>query len=119
MNQIIRLPVIELNWSDFTPVGTVKNSDLPAKAGVYEVINEKSETLHIGRASNLKARVMQAFIKDNSPHSTRERMVKNGVDINKLKIRWAQTDWPNAVEEYLHKEYKRKHSSLPKYTKNT
>ncbi|WP_456471041.1 hypothetical protein [Caminibacter sp.] len=73
--------------------------------------------MHIGRASNLRMRVKQGLVKGKTPHSTRKRMLKDGVIFNNLKVKWAVTDWPNSVEEYLHKKYKEKHGKLPKYTK--
>ncbi len=34
-------------------------------------------------------------------------MLNKKVNLQNLKIQWAETDWPNSVEEYLHKEFKK------------
>ena len=125
MEEIIKFPEIKLKWSklyDFNDIEkNIKNSgvNVPAVPGVYKVIDEKGEILHIGKASNLRNRIKQAFVKGNSPHSTRKRMLDNGIDLKKLKIQWAVTDYPSSVEEYLHKKYKEKFGKLPKFTKVT
>jgi len=125
MKRKIYLPVIELEWSDcYSFNELLKNArsggiKVPNEPGVYEVIGKDGEVLHIGRASNLRMRVKQGLVKGKTPHSTRKRMLKDGVIFNNLKVKWAVTDWPNSVEEYLHKKYKEKHGKLPKYTKVT
>ncbi len=121
----IKIPTIRLHWSDFYSFDELlkdARSDgikVPNESGVYEVINESGEILHIGRASNLRMRVKQGLVKGKTPHSTRKRMLEDGVNFDDLKVRWAVTDWPNSVEEFLHKEYKKRYGTLPKYTKAT
>ncbi|MEO1927153.1 MAG: GIY-YIG nuclease family protein [Nautiliaceae bacterium] len=125
MEKIIEIPIIKLEWSKWYNFSEIEKDarqngiNVSNKSGVYEVINENGEILHIGRASNLRMRVKQGLVKDKTPHSTRKRMLEDGVNFNNLKVRWAVTDWPNSVEEFLHKKYKKKYGTLPKYTKVT
>ena len=125
MEKEIKIPAIKLHWSDKYFVDELKKDargegvSVPNNPGVYEVTDENGEILHIGRASNLRMRVKQGFVKGKTPHSTRKRMLEDGVNFNNLKVRWAVTDWPNSAEEYLHKEYKKRFGTLPKYTKAT
>jgi excinuclease UvrABC nuclease subunit len=124
-NEVVSLPKIKLNWSDWYSVDALKEDErkskikIPNHSGVYEVRDEFENILHIGRASNLRHRIRQALVKGKSKHSTRERMLKDKVDFKKLKIRWAKTEYPNAVEEYLHKKHKKIFGVLPKYSKVT
>ncbi len=89
MKRKIYLPVIELEWSD-----------------CYSF----NELLKDARSGGIKV--------PNGP-GVYEVIGKDGVIFNNLKVKWAVTDWPNSVEEYLHKKYKEKHGKLPKYTKVT
>ena len=125
MLETIIIPEIKLNWSNLYKFKEIQKNvrdggiNLPNTSGVYKVLDENNEIIHIGRASNLRSRVKQGFVKGNNKHSTRKRIIENGIDLTKLKIQWAVTEWPNSVEEYLHKEFKRKYGKLPKYTKVT
>ena len=125
MKEVIKIPEIELNWSDLYSFEEIEKNikdggvNVPDASGVYKVLDENNEIIHIGRASNLRNRVKQGFVRGKTPHSTRERMLKEGVNLKKLKIQWAVTDWPNSAEEYLHKEFKKNYKRLPKYTKVT
>ena len=125
MKEIIKIPKICLNWSELFCFEDIKKHvrdggiNVPNKPGVYKVLDENDEILHIGRASNLRQRIKQGFVKGKTPHSTRSRMLNEGIDLKKLKIQWAITYWPNSVEEYLHKKFKKAKKKLPKYTKVT
>ncbi len=58
-------------------------------------------------------------MKGKIPHSTGEKIRKEE-DTSKLVIRWAITDRPAAVEEYLHMRYREKNrGELPKYVEHT
>jgi len=121
----IKIPIIKLNWSEYYSFNELLKDarkdgiSVPNKPGVYEVIDENGNVLHIGRASNLRSRVKQHLVKGKGKHSTRKRMLEDGVNFNNLKVRWAVTNWPNSAEEFLHKEFKKKYGCLPKYTKVT
>ena len=125
MNEIIKIPEITLEWSEIYSYDEIKKHvrdggvNIPKRSGVYKILDENGEILHIGRASNLRNRIKQGFVKGKTLHSTRKRMLENGVDFKKLKIQWALTDWPNSVEEYLHKKFKEEKGKLPKFTKVT
>jgi excinuclease UvrABC nuclease subunit len=125
MKEIVKLPQIKLNWSRWYSFDELREDarkskiKIPDLSGVYEVRDKSGNVLHIGRASNLRHRIRQALVKGKSKHSTRERMLKDNIDFKNLKIRWARTDYPNAVEEYLHKKHKKIFNSLPKYSKVT
>jgi excinuclease UvrABC nuclease subunit len=123
----IEIPVIHLSWSDwviwkYLVVDARTNMEgrtPPNKPGVYEVrTNEGEERLTIGKASNLRMRIKQGLVKGKTPHSS-------GIEIrarensSNLVVRWAETEWPSAAEEALHREYKSVFGSLPKYTKRT
>ena len=125
MIEEVKIPTITLLWSDVYKFEEIKKNvkdggiNVPDKPGVYQVIDENGEIFHIGRASSLRRRVKQGFVKGKNKHSTRKRMLENGIDLNKLKIQWAVTEWPNCVEEFLHKKFKEKYKRLPKFTKVT
>ncbi|MEO1958746.1 MAG: GIY-YIG nuclease family protein [Nautiliaceae bacterium] len=120
MTNEIKIPTIKLHWIDFYSFDELlkdARSDgikVLNKPGMYEVRDENEEILNIGRASNPRMRVKQGFVKGKTPCSTRNRMLKSGVNFDTLKVRWAVTDWPNSCEEFLHKEYKKKYRTLPK-----
>ena len=87
--------------------------------GVYRV-KYKDELIHIGKASSLRRRVKYEFVNgDGSNHSAKNRILKDNLDFDKIKIQWAETEWQSTAEEYLHKKYKKKYGCLPKYTKIT
>ena len=125
MKQIIEIPKIILEWSSWYKFEDIKKNvrdggvNLPDESGVYQVIDKNGEIIHIGRASNLRMRVKQGFVKGKTPHSTRKRIIENGINLNELKIQWAVTDYPNTIEELLHKKFKKEYGKLPKFTKVT
>lgn len=125
--QIIKIPVIELEWSHWVPWDDLKidarkkgGVRVPnKKPGVYEVkYQDTEERLTIGKASNLRMRIKQGLVKGKAPHSAGKKIRANE-DISKIVVRWTITDRPAAVEEDLHMKYKNKFGKLPKYVKHT
>ena len=125
-NEIIDIPPIELNWSDWyswhdlledARSGGIR---IPNKIpGVYEVrYADKEERLTIGKASDLRMRIRQGLIKGKSMHSS-GKQIRANEEVTRIVIRWAETDRPAAVEEELHKRYLSKFGRLPVYTKHT
>jgi excinuclease UvrABC nuclease subunit len=113
---------LELNWSDWLDLNLLEKGDIniPNVSGVYEVRSEDcKECLDIGKATNLKKRFFNQLILGKGKHSTRDRMKKAGVNFNKLKFKFAETENPSAVEEYLHNKHKKEFGKLPKYVKKT
>ena len=125
MKETIKIPEIILNWRELCLFEEIAKNvkeggiNVPNKPGVYKVLDEKNETIQIGRSSNVRNRVKQGFVKGKTSHSTRKRMLNKKVNLQNLKIQWAETEWPNSVEEYLHKEFKKNYKRLPKFTKVT
>ena len=126
----IHIEPIVLEWSEWhcwnDVALLVKDGGVspPSSAGVYEVKleNEKSR-LTIGRSSDLYMRVKQHLMKEKGSHSAgrkiRSDIKKGELSASDIRIRWAVTDRPAAVEEELHLRYKGRFGELPKYTENT
>jgi hypothetical protein len=125
-DQYINVPPILLEWfwwewwddlaEDARGGGGV---GVPPEPGVYEVrIYDEQERLHIGRASNLRARVKHALVTDSSPDTTGGKIRRNE-DTSRVCVRWATTDRPAAVEEELHRQHVERFGRLPKYTQHT
>ena len=125
MIEIIQIPEIRLEW-----VNWVKWDDLkldarkdreapnpPAVAGVYEAkINDCDESLIIGRASNLRGRLKEGMVKGSVGHPPGKRLREKEVDnLSRVVVRWAETERPAAVEEYLLKKHQKEFKRLPKY----
>ncbi len=130
MEEIIKIPNINLNWSEWykwndlkldARVNTYNRIHVPNKqSGVYEAKYEDvSERLTIGRASNLCSRIKQGLVKGNIPHSAGERMRSDIDDFSKVVVRWAITDRPPMIEKELHKKHRQKYGKLPKYVLRT
>ncbi|MCY3542929.1 MAG: hypothetical protein OXH22_02645 [Chloroflexi bacterium] len=111
-------------WDDVARLVKDGGANVPHKSGVYEVrLESEDKRLTIGKASSLRMRVKQHLIKESGTHSAGRR-IRGDIKGRKLsasdiRIRWAATDRPAAVEEELHMRYKGKFGELPKYTKNT
>jgi len=126
--QRIKFGEIKLRWSKWVSWKSLEidglqdgSSKIPNKEpGVYEVRIVKSgrERLTIGKASNLRRRIIRALIEGKSPHSAGKRIRANE-NLNRLEVRWAKTTRPAEVEEELHQKYKKKFKRLPKYVKVT
>jgi len=96
--QIIRIPEMELRWSEWISWNTFKldartdpsGVTPPSVPGVYEArLVDEEHRLTIGKASNLRMR------------------------------RWATTDRPAAAEEELHRQHVIRFGALPKHTQRT
>jgi len=125
--QSVEIPPIVLAWSpwqrwtDLAKDGRQGASPYVPfkKPGVYEVIEEPFiERLAIGRASNLRRRVKEHLVRGTASHHAGE-LIRAHEDPTKLRVRWAVTDRPAAVEEELHLRHIRQHGKLPKYTQRT
>jgi hypothetical protein len=125
--QAIRIPEIELRWSDWIPWVTFKldaRSDPsavtpPSEPGIYEArLVDEEHRLTIGKASDLRMRIKQGLVKGKVPHSTGVRL-RAEEDTNSIVIRWATTDRPSAAEEELHKQHVTRFGALPKHTERT
>ncbi len=113
---------IKLEWSKWHDFDSLKNGEVkvPNVPGVYEVRSKDcKECLDIGKAKFLKRRFLNQFILNKGNHSTRDRMKRRGVVFNELKLRFAETENPSAVEEYLHKEHRKEFGDLPTHVKQT
>ena len=129
-HQILEIPAIHLNWSEWTPWSAVARNfrdggaNLPDTPGVYEVKHKaEDERITIGRTKHLRGRVKEALVKGSGPHSTGERIEKariaGHIRVDGLVIRWAETNRPAAAEEELHRRYIEDYGGLPKQTMNT
>lgn len=124
--EIITIPVINLTWTPWTTweqvaaAVDVGGARIPSRPGVYEVkVDVSGDYLHIGRASNLYARVRQGLVRGKLPHSTGER-IRTTENVATLMVRWAVTDRPVAVEEELHRRYREANGGkLPKHSRST
>jgi hypothetical protein len=126
MKQVLNIPQITLDWSDWVSWDIVKTHvrlggvRIPNQiSGVYEVRHEHDEKcLTIGKASDLRMRLRQGLVSGMAPHSA-GKAIRENEDVSTIVIRWAVTNRPSAVEEELHRLYKGKHNCLPKYTRHT
>ena len=119
--QIIQIPKITLNWSEWTPwYNIVEDADIPNHTkGVYEVkIRNQEKRLQIGKSSNLRRRIRQGLIKGKAKHSSGKR-IREKEDLDRIVVRWATTEYPSAVEEELHKKHHERFGGLPEYVKLT
>lgn len=124
--QVINIPPVELEWSDWFPWDDLKIDArsggvkvLNRVPGVYEVkYGDNEERLTIGGTNNLRFRIKQGLVKGKTRHSAGKKIRANE-DTSKLVVRWAVTSRPRAVEEELHRLYTEKFGKLPKYTKRT
>ena len=123
--EALELPPILLEWSRWERWDDVAEYglailDLPrGKPGVYEVrLQGSEERLTIGRASNLRQRILHGLIRGGSPHEAGAK-IRNQEDVHQILIRWALTDRPAADEEELHRRHLAHFAHLPKYTLRT
>jgi hypothetical protein len=124
-DQFLELPPIHLPWSRWERWEHVAEYgaailDLPLdESGVYEVRLEGSEErLTIGRATNLRQRILHGLIRGGSPHEA-GRKIRDQEDVRQVVVRWAVTDRPAAAEEELHRRHLATFGHLPKYTLRT
>lgn len=129
MRQIIRIPPIVLEWSDWVTwdelLFDTRRSDAVRvpnrRAGVYEVkYVDEDEKLAIGKAANLRMRVERGLVKGKTPHSAGKRIRASEKDTSRIVVRWAVTDKPACVEEELHRLHREEFDGrLPRYTQHT
>ncbi|MBM3477429.1 MAG: hypothetical protein FJX75_29515 [Armatimonadetes bacterium] len=106
-------------WEDLVEYGEAI-VDLPGiKSGVYEAgYGHSQERLTIGRANNLRLRVLHGLIRGTSQH-TAGREIRKHEDLSRVCVRWGLTRRPAAAEEELHRLHIEKWGRLPKYTVRT
>jgi len=122
----IVIPPIHLVWSEWFPWNDLlvdarggHGVRVPTGPGVYEARRKgKKELLTIGKAANLRMRVKQGLVKGKVPHSAGDK-IRTKEDVDLIEIRWASTDRPAAVEEELHRRYRKALGRLPLYVDHT
>jgi len=127
--QHIQIEPIELNWSEWYSFSDVildagnSKIKIPKSSGVYEAILaiESRERLTIGQTTNLRQRIRDALVNGTMPHSAGEKIRSSVTDVEfkNILVRWATTIRPHAIEEELHRLYKKMFNCLPKYTTKT
>ncbi len=118
----LELPPIHLAWSrwehweDIAEHG-IAIIDLPrGKPGVYEArLKDPDERLTIGRASDLRTRILHAFIRGTASHPSGDK-IREQEDLRQVLVRLAVTDRSAAVEEGLHRHHIARLGRLPKHT---
>lgn len=124
---IIEIPAITLYWSEWhtwADLARDARSDpqgirVPDGPGVYEArIDDQHVRLTIGRAANLRMRLKQGLVKGKVPHLAGRR-IEGQEDVARILVRFAETDFPAAVEEQLHQRHVAAFGHLPKYTRVT
>ena len=116
----IRLPWSHWErWEDIREYGPLV-IDLPfGKSGVYEArLEDEDERLTIGRATDLKDRVMLGLVRGTAKHTSGQKIRENE-NVYRVVVRWAVTDRPAAAEEALHRRHLARFARLPKYTLKT
>jgi len=98
--EALELPPLLLEWSRWEPWDDVAEYglgllDLPrGKPGVYEVrLQGSEERLTIGRASDLRYRILNGLIRGHAPHPAGGK-IRDQEDVHEVVIRWAVTDPP-------------------------
>lgn len=89
---------------------------LPLASGVYTFVNQKGEILYIGKAKNIRKRILQHFQQTKNASPKNKKMIMQIQD-----VRWTQTD--NEVEALilentLIKEHHPKYNILMRDDKN-
>jgi len=114
---------INMSWSDWFDWESLEKGkiELPGNSGVYEVrSNNLNECYDICMVENIKEGITKGLILGKMPNSTRRMMIKDGINLKELKVRWCECEnSPAALEEYLHIAYIVKFNKLPKYVNHT
>ena len=85
--------------------------NLPEKPGCYQYLDEQGTVIYVGKAKNLKRRVISYFIKENQTDKTRMLVSK----ISDLKYIVVETEWDAfLLENNLIKRYKPRYNILLK-----
>ncbi len=121
--QNILIPPITLEWSDWHSWSSIMVDGRSGgvyipneRPGVYEArLVASAERLTIGKATDLRRRVRMHLVKGKAKHSSGDD-IRRYEDTSKVEVRWAETDRPAAVEEDLHRLYRKAFGHLPKYT---
>ena len=123
--EFLQVPPIHLPWSPWERWEDIFEHgwaiiDLPfGKAGVYEArLEDHEERLAIGRAGDLRKRVMLGLVRGTTDHPAGQKIRKHE-NVYQILIRWAVTDRPAAAEEELHHRHIARFGRLPKYTGHT
>jgi GIY-YIG catalytic domain-containing protein len=116
-------------WHSWETIAAFKNhrarGPVPAQAGVYEIRRNdgenQDERLYIGSSRNLQVRLYDDLM--NKRGGQRAMQKRQGfVDevsgqTELLAIRWAVTEDYQALERYLHRQYRQQFGHLPKYVR--
>jgi hypothetical protein len=106
-------------WRDLAVDGRTGGIEIPnGRPGVYEVrrvADASGHRLTIGKTSDLGSRIRKGLVRGTAKHSSGTR-IRAQEDVAGLEVRWAETSWPAAVEEELHRLYRERFGSLPEYT---
>jgi hypothetical protein len=121
--QNIFIPPITLEWSDWHSWPSIMVDGRSGgvyipneRPGVYEArLVGAAERLTIGKATDLRRRVRMHLVKGKAKHSSGDD-IRRYEDTTQVEVRWAETDRPAAVEEDLHRQYRKTFGCLPKYT---
>lgn len=124
--QNLEIPRIALQWTDWYEWREFKKDrrsdpealNVPSESGVYEArLKGSDERLAIGKASDLRMRVKQGFVKGKTANSFGQK-VRDGEDVSQVVIRWALTDRPACCQEELYRLHQQEHGQLPKYAEH-
>ena len=124
--EIINIPPIVLEWSDWIPWDDVKadarNGGVEVPNGVPGVYEAKcrgsEERLTIGETDDLRRRIKEHLVRGKGRHSSGER-IRAQEDISKIVVRWAITDRRAVAQAALHERHVERFGRLPKYVKRT
>ena len=125
--QVINIPPIVLEWSDWTPWDNLKidarhggGVKVPSGvSGVYEAkYRDSEERLHIGETDNLRQRVKDGLVKGTIPHKAGIE-IRDRKEVSKIVVRWAITDRRFVAQAALHEWHKERFGKFPKHTKRT
>ena len=120
--EVLEIPPIVLRWSyserwdDVAGTGEhATEFQLPTDPGVYFVYRVGEPVLlYIGGTSNLRRRVTDALVRGKLMHIAGQK-IREGEDVEGLRVAWAVTDRPAAAEEELHRKHLERCGRPPKY----
>jgi len=124
--EVINIPPIVLEWSDWIPW-----DDLKADAryggvkvpngvpGVYEAkYGDSDERLTIGETGDLRRRIKEHLVRGKG-RSTSGEGIRAQEDVSKIVVRWVITDRRAVAQAALHERHVERFGRLPKYVKRT
>jgi len=122
---VIELPRIHLawfrweRWEDIAEHGVAIAKIPRGESGVYEArLSNRDERLTIGRASDLRTRVVHGLVRGTMKHTAGDK-IRAEEDLSQVVVRWARTDRPAAIEEELHLRHIAEFGRLPKHIVRT